>query len=552
MTEGRFREVAARAEQTLVISKRNNWLLDIALDHLALGRALLQAAVAGACAPAPGNEFARATEHMNQAVEFLQKSGYHDFLARGLLGRAELHRCLGNFAAAEQDLIAATAIAEQGEMRLFLADAALERARLHAARNRRDDARLACARARSLAEECGYERRAREIDELARELGTETETGARTTGTAETTGTVTTETTERTMPDKTEAARANVFAEGLALIIGIANYPGVPKLPGIVLDDARDMHRLLQGGRCGYADVQLLLDEQATKAGIRAGLQRLAKRAGPNATAFVYFSGHGGRIESGPHAENYLISYDCNLATLPATSISGAELTDWLREIQAGRLLVVFDCCHSGGTGAPKTLDPAMEMKSGLSENYYERLAAGRGRVIIASSRTDEVSWALPEMKNSLFTHYLLEALQGGARVRGDGLIRVFDIFDYVSEQVPTRAEQHPIFKTADLENNYPVALVADAKPAPRPSPPPSPPNRIDKAALRKTMCDRLNLAELEILCADLQEELQRAGKEFKVTLDFLGGEGLETKILRLIEKLDRNGCLDFLARRFS
>ena len=62
-------------------------------------------------------------------------------------------------------------------------------------------------------------------------------------------------------------------------------------------------------------------------------------------------------------------------------------------------------------------------------------------------------------MDNSLFTHYLLEAFKGGGPVKGDGLVRVFDVFQYVSDMVPSKASQHPIFKAHDLENNFAISL---------------------------------------------------------------------------------------------
>ena len=63
-------------------------------------------------------------------------------------------------------------------------------------------------------------------------------------------------------------------------------------------------------------------------------------------------------------------------------------------------------------------------------------------------------------MKNSLFTHYLLEALRGQGRTLGDGYVRVFDLFRYVADHVPAKANQHPIFKTTAMEEDFPVALT--------------------------------------------------------------------------------------------
>jgi hypothetical protein len=52
-------------------------------------------------------------------------------------------------------------------------------------------------------------------------------------------------------------------------------------------------------------------------------------------------------------------------------------------------------------------------------------------------------------------------ALRGEARTHGDGMIRVFEVFNYVAVKVRGAASgrQHPIFKASDLEDNFPVAL---------------------------------------------------------------------------------------------
>ena len=86
-----------------------------------------------------------------------------------------------------------------------------------------------------------------------------------------------------------------------------------------------------------------------------------------------------------------------------------------------------------------KSLEPAPGIKAGLAEKTYDALAQGVGRVVMASSRSSEVSFVLPGMRNSLFTHHLLEALRGAAPMHGDGLVRVFDVFHYVSDRVPAQ-----------------------------------------------------------------------------------------------------------------
>jgi hypothetical protein len=81
------------------------------------------------------------------------------------------------------------------------------------------------------------------------------------------------------------------FANGYALIIGIANYPHVSKLPETVLKDAQDMVEVLRSeSYCGYVptNIELLLDSQATADGIRHKLNHLTQVTGPDAYMSTY------------------------------------------------------------------------------------------------------------------------------------------------------------------------------------------------------------------------------------------------------------------------
>jgi hypothetical protein len=341
------------------------------------------------------------------------------------------------------------------------------------------------------------------------------------------------------------------FSQGYALIIGIASYPETRKLPISVLKDATDLFNLLADpARGGYQarQIRLLLDHQATQQALRDELDWLASVAGPDDTALFFYSGHGGRAQAQRASQNFLIPYDCHPSDLPLTAISGDELHQRLARIPARRLLALFDCCYAGGLQGVKDLQPE-PFESGLPESYYEQLAQGSGRVMIASSRADEVSQVLPGMSNSLFTPTRLAAMQGAARTRGDGLVRVFDVFEHISEQVPARASQHPIFKASDLENNFPIALLPE-------EPPTQPVQRsnlpagaaVDKRLLRTRLNQAFSLEELELLCADVQQALADQGVELQVSLEITGGVSKEAKILNLIAYLDRRGQLAALA----
>ena len=252
------------------------------------------------------------------------------------------------------------------------------------------------------------------------------------------------------------------FSNAFALVIGIAEYQNIRKLPRV--DDGGDFAALLRDpAQCGYQPdhVRQLLDSEATGAAIRFELSALANLCNKESTVIVYFSGHGGQVQTGPHAGEYLLPVDTVYPSddeLARTALPGAEFTKLLNQIPAKKSFVIFDCCHAGGIGDMRHLTFGSEMKPGLSAGFFEALAAGRGRAILASCRADEVSFVLPGAKYGLFTEHLLNGLRGDAASE-DGVIRVFDLFEYLQPRVTgIQPRQHPYFKF-EGEENLPIAL---------------------------------------------------------------------------------------------
>ncbi|WFF97502.1 caspase family protein [Aeromonas caviae] len=267
------------------------------------------------------------------------------------------------------------------------------------------------------------------------------------------------------MNEQEQQMRAVVgsFSSGHALVIAVASYPKVSPLPASVINDGCDMHATLTSpAHCGFntTNVALLVDSNATLSAIRRELEALVQRAKPDDTVVIFFSGHGARLGDAADAASALIPFDCDPDNFSGSILPEAEFSSVLHRIQAKRIVVFIDACHSGATTSFKSLN-SNPTTLGYSEKSLARLAEGTGRVLIASSRASEFSLVFGGARNSLFTEHLLNALRGGARTSGDGLIRVFEIFNHVAEQVRAAApgQQHPIFKASNLEDNFPVTL---------------------------------------------------------------------------------------------
>lgn len=271
-----------------------------------------------------------------------------------------------------------------------------------------------------------------------------------------------------------------VFEKGQALLIGVADYENISPLPSVITNDVEGIFQLLiDPSRCGYSfrNVQTLVDNQATKRAILEAFHALAQRCEPDSTALVYFSGHGGSIETGECAGQYLAPFDTdvnNAGLIPSTAISHEEFTDCLDAIPAKRVAVFFDCCHAGGIGTVK--NGARFNLKGLSDDYYELLSEGKGRAIFASSQADETSLILDGANNSLFTEALLLGLKGGAAYRPKKGVRILELSSYIQDYIADKSsKQHPVFKCSagnftislhqDVEEPPPVAVPAKRQP---------------------------------------------------------------------------------------
>jgi len=249
-----------------------------------------------------------------------------------------------------------------------------------------------------------------------------------------------------------------------ALIFGVGDYdhPRFANLPATIRDTQAIAAVLTDPARCGYppANVQILTDEQATAANIRVAFKTLTECTNPGSTAFVYFSGHGGRALENGVWRAYLCPREANPDDLAHTAVSGDEFSTLLATIPAQKLLVMLDACHAAGSAELKAADGTIVWKAGLPDDYYEALSQGSGRVVIASSKENQFSYVRPQGDLSLFTWHLLEGLKGAAAVYEDGFVRVLDLYYYVSQQVKSeRSNQEPILHAKDVDDNFPIAL---------------------------------------------------------------------------------------------
>jgi len=178
------RSVTERTQESLKLTTEQELILDIALDHLTLGRAALYASILvrglrpeslSSTSPTPAPESSQhylelAAAEIDSAVSGLRSAGVQHHLPRGLLSRAWLRSVNGariGADSAQSNLDEAWEIAQRGPMPLFLADIHLYRARLFFRESNYPwgSARQDLKEAWDLIGKCGYWRRKEELQD---------------------------------------------------------------------------------------------------------------------------------------------------------------------------------------------------------------------------------------------------------------------------------------------------------------------------------------------------------------------------------------------------
>jgi uncharacterized caspase-like protein len=257
-----------------------------------------------------------------------------------------------------------------------------------------------------------------------------------------------------------------------AIVIGVADYDnkGVPKLR-FAESDADAMYRLLTT-RGGYAreNVLLLTDkapEKPTLNNFRLALgDFLSRKTAPDDMVLIYYAGLGASEVDASSRETdglakYLIPRNVQPDALRTTAFSMQDLQGFMARIPAERVVVLLDTSFSSAAGG-RSLAPPNARPRNLGDQFLERLAKSRGRLVIAASGPNEVALEPSDLGHGLFTYYLLEGLAGKADRNGDGIVTVSELFPYVEDQVDRKSRaagghQRPVMK-GDIEGTLPLS----------------------------------------------------------------------------------------------
>ncbi len=190
---------------------------------------------------------------------------------------------------------------------------------------------------------------------------------------------------------------------------------------------------------------------KAYKKKVKVLFSKLKTLTGKNDSLIIYYSGHGILVPD-PTAQDgktaYLAPQDFETEYPEAKGIRLEEIKR-LALLSPERIFLILDSCFSGSDDNNKNVKTAsikgFKMKAGGSMNLTGDFAKGEGRVLMASCLDNQVSVESETLKNSVFTYYLIKALNDGEK-------KMSEIFDSVYKNVKseTHGSQEPKLDTFD------------------------------------------------------------------------------------------------------
>ncbi|MFM7399675.1 MAG: caspase domain-containing protein [Bacteroidota bacterium] len=235
-----------------------------------------------------------------------------------------------------------------------------------------------------------------------------------------------------------------------AVVAGVGVYPTMPKLAYAASDALRFYDHLTspQGGDVPEENIRLLLNEDASRSEILGAIREIAEVADANDVIMFYFSGHG---LSGAFLPS---DFNGTQNRLPHSTIAKI-----MERSQARHKICIADACFSGIQGESYGL--TAKGASASLDNFYDSFEhAEAGTAFFMSSKAMEASWEDRELRQGVFTFFLIEGMSGLADYDDNGVVEMRELYRYVRKKVNryTDGRQTPVL-TGNYDGTMPVSV---------------------------------------------------------------------------------------------
>ncbi len=255
---------------------------------------------------------------------------------------------------------------------------------------------------------------------------------------------------------------ASVKPDLYALIVGIDKYKNKKISLKYSVSDAKafdqEIKKLAASLFACINTTVLTSRQETTKENIQKAFSQLSDKVKPGDLFIFYNASHGIMDEVEGKDQYYLLTSNVKLLSsrhIKKDALSQQDLIRMVGAIPAQKKLIILDTCYAAAAGTELT-SALLSGTRGLTEATAIKLLQKTvgSNVFSASSSSEEAMEGY--QGHGLFTFCLLEGLKGKADLNNDGYIKIYELADYVEEEVITVAEE--VFKRDQTPVIQPLA----------------------------------------------------------------------------------------------
>ncbi|MGA2270908.1 MAG: caspase family protein [Bryobacteraceae bacterium] len=182
----------------------------------------------------------------------------------------------------------------------------------------------------------------------------------------------------------------------------------------------------------GPLDKVPLLSSAATRTSIMSKVRQHVNALTSDDELFLFYAGHGFSKDG----HNFITCHDTDLNDLENTSIKLKDILEVCGKSNCKRIALFLDSCESGITDLPEIRGIYSIMSDQELQEFFKDTAY---KVCLASCKTSESSYSAPALKHGVWTHDVIQALEGNdpLALEKGRYVTAMSLQNYLKAQIP-------------------------------------------------------------------------------------------------------------------
>ncbi len=170
------------------------------------------------------------------------------------------------------------------------------------------------------------------------------------------------------------------------------------------------------------------------------------KNSSDKDVVIVYISSHGtltkelvtviqeGKKTKEPRKVPYILTSDALEGKIADSALALYKVIDWFEKLRSQRKVLILDMCHSGRFGKSQLSPDQADLIESAKGINYTPMEDSWASIILAACPIGGVSFEDNALKNSVYTHFLIEGMRLGD-LNKDGAVSISEAHNYAIDE---------------------------------------------------------------------------------------------------------------------